>query len=119
MAKQENAGLTLIEAVDEQTRQSFLRLLQKFTGLKAEIAAKQSMLDEYPSTDSKEKRSDLEVLANQLDQALANIEELFQTPLPEELTKEAFIEMTSKELETVKEDIDSQLHQLAELSEKI
>ena len=119
MVRQENTGLSLIEAVDEETRQAFFRMLQKFTGLKAEIAAKRLMLEEFSSPGSKEKQADLELLGTQVDEALASIDELFYTSIPEEVTKDAFIKMTSAELKAFREEIGTQLHQLAELSEKI
>ncbi len=119
MAEEQDSSVLFIEMVDKDTRETLFRMLQKFTGLKAEIEARRLLLDKFSTADSAAKKSELALLMAQADETIGKLDALMNMKIPEDLSQERFLQMTQEDLQSFKEKISENLHQISEFSTKI
>ncbi len=108
---------TFLDAVDEDTRASVLKLNQKLAKLKTEINAKLEALDEDDEASSTQKEQ-LLTLADEVEKALEGITDLTTMVVSDEMTSDEFLKTNQDELEAFRDMLEANARKITKISEE-
>ncbi|CDZ77915.1 hypothetical protein BN59_02209 [Legionella massiliensis] len=115
--EQNTQSAKFISVVDQELRESIIRLDQKLKGLNAEIAAKIESLETIGG-----KREQIQALtraSEDVSQAIKSIHDLITSEVSEGVTDAQFQEANRTSINYLKEAFASQLAAITELKEKL
>ena len=113
MSFAQNKPPTLLDVVDNDTRDGIMRLHQKLKGIQAEIATKL----EFLTTD--QKADDLHLLSTEIDKALQSINALIRTEIAEGITPAQFAESNQAILGQFRDMVKSNSEKMTAIGDSI
>lgn len=117
--EEQNATRTFMDVIDDDLRNSILRLNQKLKGLKAEIEAKLEYVEGLADENSKEQKERLLILGSEIDSAIQGLQELVTMTVEDDVTKEDFIEINREALEEYRQKIKNHSNTVTTISEQL
>lgn len=115
----ENKQSMLIDVVDEDTRNSIIRLQQKLKGLQAEVQVKLDVLQQVGEEKNKEEKEQLQVFKDEIEQAIKGMETITRIAVAPGVTEEEFLQSNQKELQVFKKLVAENVDKISKLKNEL
>jgi hypothetical protein len=119
MSDKQTMSSTVLDTVDNSTRDAVIRLNQKLINLEIEITAKLALLEGSHDKEHETQKKNLLILKNEVERALKSIDDLVNMVVSDQLTDSEFLALHHDELENFREMVTTNADKIAKINEKL